>query len=61
MITEAEFNERRQEWLPVDADRKFVKSLMEPVLERGKIANWTAAPLKGIHGQPFDFEYVRRV
>ena len=31
---------------------------MQPVHERGKIANWIAPP-RGVYGQPFDFEYVR--
>ena len=33
---------------------------MKPVTERGKMANWLSAPKRGIHGQPIDFEYVRR-
>jgi benzoyl-CoA 2,3-dioxygenase component B len=32
---------------------------MRGVFERGRIANWIAAPERGIHGKPFDFEYVR--
>jgi benzoyl-CoA 2,3-dioxygenase component B len=46
--------------LPSQADRAFVESLMHPVTERGKIASWIAPPSKGINGQPFEFEYVRR-
>jgi len=34
---------------------------MQPVLERGKMAQWIAAPPRGINGQPLDFEYIRRV
>ncbi len=59
-IEQAEFERRRNEWLPTAADRIFVQSLMQPVLERGRIANWLAAPTRGINGQPFDFEYIRR-
>ena len=47
------------EWLPNDADRKHVSSLMKPVLEPGKMANWIAAPATGIHSKPLDFTYVR--
>ena len=36
-----------------------MKSLMVPVTEPGKIANWIAPPKKGVNGQPFEFEYVR--
>ncbi len=32
---------------------------MAPVTEPGKMANWIAAPAKGINGKPLDFEYVR--
>jgi len=60
-ITEAEFNAGRGEWLPQEADKTYVKSLMQAVLERGKIAQWIAAPARGIDGKPFDFEYVRRI
>ena len=40
-------------------DREYVRSLMHPVVETGKIANWIAPPAAGIKGKPFDFEYVR--
>jgi benzoyl-CoA 2,3-dioxygenase component B len=45
--------------LPTDADRIYVKSLMVPVKEMGKCANWIAPPDRGINNQPADFEYVR--
>jgi benzoyl-CoA 2,3-dioxygenase component B len=48
-----------KDWLPSEADRLFVKNLMRPVCEPGKIANWIAPPSSGIRGKPFDFEYVR--
>ena len=41
------------------ADEAYVKSLMHPVHERGKMANWIAPPAKGINGMPVDFEYVK--
>ena len=44
----------------VDKDKDFIMSLMYPVLEVGKIANWIAPPAKGIKDKPFEFEYVRR-
>ncbi len=46
-------------WLPSDGDRAFIKSLMQPVYERGKMASWIAPPEKGIKDCPVDYEYVR--
>ena len=40
-------------------DREYVRSLMHPVTEPGKIASWIAPPTAGIKGLPFEFEYVR--
>jgi benzoyl-CoA 2,3-dioxygenase component B len=45
--------------LPGDRDRAYVKSLMVPVTEIGKCANWIAPPDRGINNQAFDYEYVR--
>ena len=46
-------------YLPTDEDRAYVESLMKPVTEPGKMASWIAAPRRGIHGQPLDYEYVK--
>ena len=59
MIPEAEYKAHEGEWLPSAEDRAYVKSLMHPVIERGKVANWIAPPPKGINGLPIDFEYVK--
>ena len=59
LISDAEFGRRSGEWLPSDEDRAYVVSLMKPVYEPGKMANWVAAPRKGINGQALDYEYVR--
>jgi benzoyl-CoA 2,3-dioxygenase component B len=59
LISQEEFERRRDEWLPTFADREYVRSLMHPVTEPGKIANWIAPPAAGIKGRPFEFEYVR--
>lgn len=59
MLSEEEWHRRRDRWLPSAADRAYVDSLMQPVYEPGKIANWIAPPERGINGQPFDHEYVR--
>jgi benzoyl-CoA 2,3-epoxidase subunit B len=45
--------------LPTELDRAYIKSLMVPVTEIGKIANWIAPPDRGIDGNGFAYEYVR--
>jgi benzoyl-CoA 2,3-dioxygenase component B len=45
--------------LPTDEDYAYVRSLMLPVTEPDRMANWIAPPLKGIDGQPWQFEYVK--
>jgi benzoyl-CoA 2,3-epoxidase subunit B len=59
VVSEAEWNSRRDEWLPSKEDHAYVESLMGQVLQPGKFANWIAPPAKGINGQPIEFEYVR--
>jgi benzoyl-CoA 2,3-dioxygenase component B len=59
VVSEAEWDARHREWLPSVEDAAYVQSLMQPVTEPGKFANWIAAPARGINGQPIDFEYVR--
>jgi benzoyl-CoA 2,3-epoxidase subunit B len=58
-LTAEEFEAKRGEWLPTEADRAYVKSLMQPVYEPGKVAHWIAPPPRGINGQDVDYEYVR--
>ena len=53
-----EWNSRKDAWLPTDVDKTYVRSLMQPVHERGKIAAWIAPPRQGINGKPFDYDYV---
>lgn len=59
LITKEQFEAMKDEWLPTIEDREYVRSLMKPVTEVGKIANWIAPPTSGIKGKPFEFEYVR--
>ena len=58
-ISEETFEAHRDEWLPTGEERAYVASLMKPVYEPGKMANWIAPPRKGINGQPATYEYVR--
>jgi benzoyl-CoA 2,3-dioxygenase component B len=59
VVAEADWTHRHLAWLPSDADRAFVASLMGRVAEPGKFANWIAPPARGINNQPVEFEYVR--
>ncbi len=58
ILPAAQWERRKGEWLPTEVDKTFVRSLMRPVHERGKIAAWVAPPRNGINGKPFDYEYV---
>ena len=57
-IPAQEWESRQGDWLPTDVDKTYVRSLMQPVHQRGKIAAWIAPPRNGINGQPFDYDYV---
>jgi benzoyl-CoA 2,3-dioxygenase component B len=57
-ISPDEWERRRSGWLPTDLDKTYVRSLMQPVLQRGRIAAWIAPPRQGINGKPFDYDYV---
>ena len=57
-LSAQEWERRRGEWLPTEVDKTYVRSLMQPVHERGKIAAWIAPPRHGINGKPFDYDYV---
>jgi benzoyl-CoA 2,3-dioxygenase component B len=59
-VTAAQWQARKDEFLPSEKDRAFVRNLMAPHMAPGEIANWIAKPAHGIKGLPFEFEYVRR-
>ncbi len=59
LLTGAEYDARRDEWLPTRADGDFIQSLMKPVTEPGKFAGWINPPKVGIDNKPGDFEYVK--
>jgi benzoyl-CoA 2,3-dioxygenase component B len=58
-ISRAEFDAHKADWLPDEADRSFVHSLMQGVFDRGKMAAWIAPPDRGINNNPVDYEYVK--
>jgi len=59
VVSEEEWNDRKDEWLASDADLAYILSLMQPETTPGKYASWISAPRAGINGQPGDFEYVK--
>jgi benzoyl-CoA 2,3-dioxygenase component B len=59
LLSREEWDRRRGEWLPTDADRAYIASLQKGVTDPGHIANWIARPVRGIKGLPFEYEYVR--
>ena len=59
VIPDAEWEARRDEWLPSKADGDFIQSLMKPCYEPGQYAAWIAPPRVGIDNKPGDFEYVK--
>jgi benzoyl-CoA 2,3-dioxygenase component B len=61
LVDEATWAAGVAQWLPTEEDREYIGSLMTPVTELGKMANWIAAPATGINGKPIEFEYVRFV
>jgi benzoyl-CoA 2,3-dioxygenase component B len=59
LVSESEWEASREKWIPNDGDKEYVASLMKPVFEPGKMAGWIAAPSKGVHAKPVDYEYVK--
>ena len=59
LLSDAQWNANADAWLPSPQDRAFVASLMGPVVEPGKFANWIAPPAMGVNRQSADFDYVR--
>ncbi len=59
LISEDQYQANERNWLLVPEDNEYLLSIMKPVYEPGKFANWIAAPNKGIDGQPIEFEYVK--
>ena len=58
-ISQGEYEASVDRWLLVPEDNAYLLSIMKPVYEPGKFANWIAPPNKGIEGRPIEFEYVR--
>ncbi len=59
LVTEEEWQLKKNHWLPSNDDLEYILSLMEQEVRPGKFANWIAPPRAGINGQVGDFEYVK--
>jgi benzoyl-CoA 2,3-dioxygenase component B len=59
LVDEATWKAAAPTWLPTEDDKAHVRSLMQGVRQRGKMAGWLAPPASGIHQKPVDYEYVR--
>jgi benzoyl-CoA 2,3-dioxygenase component B len=59
LIAKDEYEKRLGEWIPSEADKAFVHSLMKRVAEPGKMAGWIAPPDRGINNLPVEYEYVK--
>jgi len=59
VVSNEEWEKSKNDWLPSKADGDFIQSLMKPMWETGKYANWIAPPRVGIDNKPGEFEYVQ--
>ncbi|HEV7477555.1 MAG TPA: benzoyl-CoA 2,3-epoxidase subunit BoxB, partial [Burkholderiales bacterium] len=59
MVSKEEYEKQLFGWIPSQADRAFVHSLMKRVVEPGKMAAWIAPPERGINNLPVEYEYVK--
>jgi benzoyl-CoA 2,3-dioxygenase component B len=59
ILSDAEWDKRKDEFLPSEDDGAFIESLMKPEVRPGKFASWIAPPKVGIDNKPGDFEYVK--
>jgi benzoyl-CoA 2,3-dioxygenase component B len=59
LISQELFAKSLEGWIPSEADRAFVHSLMKKVAQPGKMAAWIAPPERGINNLPVEYEYVK--
>ncbi|NIB43466.1 benzoyl-CoA 2,3-epoxidase subunit BoxB [Pseudomaricurvus alkylphenolicus] len=59
LVSETQWQQNKDNWLPSAADYEFIHQLMQPCAEAGQYASWIAPPRVGINQQPGDFEYVK--
>ena len=59
LVSEDQYKANEGTWLLRPEDNDYLLSIMKPVYEPGKFANWICPPTRGIEGQPQEFEYVK--
>ncbi len=59
ILSDDEWNARRDRFLPSLEDNIYITSLMQPVSTPGAFAGWIAPPKAGVDNKPGDFEYVK--
>jgi benzoyl-CoA 2,3-dioxygenase component B len=59
LLSESQWQDRRDAMLPTNDDNRYVESLMKPEHKPGAFASWIAPPTRGIDNKPGDFEYVK--
>jgi benzoyl-CoA 2,3-dioxygenase component B len=59
LMEREEYERRLPKWLPSEADKAFVRSLMRQVTASGQIAGWIAPPDRGVNNLPVEYEYVK--
>ena len=59
ILSQENYDTKKENWLPDLSDGEFIQSLMEPCYEPGKFAGWIAPPKFGVDNKPGNFEYVK--
>src|SRR5262249_46448262 len=59
LMSDADWEKHKGDFLPSDADKDFIESLMKPETTPGRFASWIAPPKVGIDNKPGEFEYVK--
>jgi benzoyl-CoA 2,3-dioxygenase component B len=59
LVSKEVFGKSLANWIPSEADKAFVHSLMKKVVEPGKMAAWIAPPERGINNLAVEYEYVK--
>ena len=59
VLSDADWEKQKGDYLPSDSDRVYIESLMQPVIEPGKFAGWIAPPDGGVNNLGLAYQYVR--
>ena len=58
-VSREDCERRLPEWIPGESDHVFVHSLMQRVIEPGRMAGWIPPPGRGINNLAVDYESFR--